>query len=166
MVLLGKGYAVATLAASAPSALLPSAAQAEIQLIKPTNELIYVSAAALAKAIRDKQVSSAEVVNAYLQHIETVNPELNAIVQLTAETARAQAREADAVLARGELKGPLHGVPFTVKDTIETAGVICTSGHTLDGGREDQGYYRTQPPLRCPVTRNNDIFGCSHHSVQ
>jgi amidase len=49
-------------------------------------------------------------------------------VQLTGETARAQAREADASLVRGEVKGPLHGVPFTVKDTIETVGVVCTAG--------------------------------------
>lgn len=73
-------------------------------------------------------VSSEEVVNAYLERIEAVNPQLNAVVQLTADAARAQARAADAALARGEIKGPLHGVPITVKDNIETAGVISTSG--------------------------------------
>ena len=123
MVLLGKGSAAATLAP-----LLPLAAQAEAQPTKSAGELIYASATALAKAIREKQVSAEEVVNAYLRRIAAVNPKLNAVVQLTAEAARAQAREADAALARGELKGPLHGVPFTVKDTIETAGVICTAG--------------------------------------
>src|SRR5206468_12012454 len=51
-----------------------------------------------------------------------------AVVQLTAEAARAQARETDKALARGESKGPLHGVPFTVKDLFETAGVICAAG--------------------------------------
>jgi amidase len=93
-----------------------------------TNELIYLSAKALAHAIRDKTVSSAEVVNAYLERIEAVNPALNAVVQLAAETARAQAKAADAALARGELKGPLHGVPVTIKDAIETAGIISTGG--------------------------------------
>jgi amidase len=90
--------------------------------------LIYTSATTLAKIIRAKEVSSEEVVNAYLRRIGAVNPKLNAIVQLTAETARVQAKEADNALARGEVKGPLHGVPFTVKDNIDTAGVICTVG--------------------------------------
>jgi len=92
------------------------------------DKLIYASATALARAIRAKEVSSEEVVNAYLQRIEEVNPKLNAVVQLTADAARAQAREADAALARGHVKGLLHGVPVTVKDNIETAGVICTGG--------------------------------------
>jgi len=91
-------------------------------------KLIYASATALARAIRAKEVSSEEVVDAYLQRIEEVNPKLNAVVQLTADAARAQAREADAALARGHIKGPLHGVPITIKDNIETAGVICTGG--------------------------------------
>lgn len=92
------------------------------------DELIYASAAFLARAIREKKVSCVEVVEAHLQRIEAVNPRLNAVVQLAAETARAEAREADAALARGELRGPLHGVPFTVKDWIETAGVVCAAG--------------------------------------
>lgn len=92
------------------------------------DELIYASATALAQAIRAKEVSSEEVVNAYLQRIEVVNPKLNAVVQLTTDAARAQAREADAALARGDLKGPLHGVPITIKDVLETAGVVSTGG--------------------------------------
>ena len=92
------------------------------------DELIYASATTLAQAIRAKKVSSAEVVNAYLQRIETVNPKLNAVVQLAADTARAQARAADADLTRGEIKGPLHGVPMTIKDSLDTAGVISTVG--------------------------------------
>ena len=108
--------------------MTPSRAQAETAPAKSADELIYGSATTLAKAIRDKKVSSAEVVNAYLQRIEQVNPQLHAVVQLTAEAARTHAHEADATLARGDVKGPLHGVPFTVKDTIETVGVVCTAG--------------------------------------
>jgi amidase len=93
-----------------------------------TDELIYTSATALAQAIRERKLSSAEVVAAHLERIEAVNPSLNAVVQLAAETARAQAKAADEALARGELKGPLHGVPVTIKDAIETAGVITTGG--------------------------------------
>ena len=92
------------------------------------DKLMYASATALAQAIRAKEVSSEEVIDAYLQRIEEVNPKLNAIVQLTANAARVQAREADAALARGHIKGPLHGVPMTIKDNIQTAGVICTAG--------------------------------------
>jgi len=92
------------------------------------NELTYQSARALARAIRQKEVSSEEVVNACLKRIEEVNPKLNAVVQLPAEAALEQARAADRALVRGEIKGPLHGVPFTLKDAIETAGVICTGG--------------------------------------
>ena len=66
--------------------------------------------------------------NAHLRRIEAVNPQINAVVQLTADAARKEAHKADAALARGEIKGPLHGVPMTIKDSIETAGVISTSG--------------------------------------
>jgi amidase len=92
------------------------------------DELIFSSATALAQAIRDRQVSSEEVVEAHLRRIEAVNPRLNAVVQLTADSARAQAREADAALARGEIRGPLHGVPFTIKDWLETEGIVCAGG--------------------------------------
>lgn len=93
-----------------------------------TDQLIYTSATTLARAIREQKISSTEVVAAYLERIEAVNPRLNAVVQLAAETARAQAKAADAALARGEIKGPLHGIPVTVKDAIETAGLISTGG--------------------------------------
>ena len=91
-------------------------------------KLIYASASELARAIRAGEVSSEEIVEAHLQRIEEVNPKLNAVVQLTADEARAEAREADIALKRGEIKGPLHGVPMTIKDNIETLGVICTAG--------------------------------------
>lgn len=91
-------------------------------------KIIYASAKTLAQAIRNKEVSSEEVVSTYLERIEEVNPSLNAVVQLTPDMALAQARAADKSLHRGEIVGPLHGVPMTMKDSIETAGVICTGG--------------------------------------
>jgi amidase len=93
-------------------------------------EVIYTSATALARAIRAKEISSAEVVQASLQRITVVNPALNAVVQLRAEAALAEARAADAALARGQIIGPLHGVPMTIKDSLDTAGVITTGGTT------------------------------------
>ena len=92
------------------------------------SDIIYASAKTMARAIRDKEVSAVELVEAHLARIEGVNPALNAVVQLAAERARAEAAEADAALARGARKGALHGVPFTLKDSIDTQGVITTGG--------------------------------------
>jgi len=92
------------------------------------DEIIYASATRLARAIREREVSSEEVVGAYLARIEEVNPRLNAFVQVTADAARARAREADAALARGDVWGPLHGVPVSIKDAYETAGVVSAGG--------------------------------------
>jgi amidase len=92
------------------------------------DEIIYASATQLARAIREREVSSEEVVNAYLARIEEVNPKLNALVQVTATAARGRAREADAATARGESWGVLHGVPVTIKDAFETAGVVSVGG--------------------------------------
>lgn len=90
--------------------------------------LHYSSAAALAAGIREGRTSSAEVVEACLARIEEVNPALNAVVQLRADEARADARRADEALARGESWGPLHGVPMTIKDSLDTADLISTGG--------------------------------------
>ena len=98
------------------------------------SEIIYASAKTMARAIQNKEVSAVELVDSHLARIEEVNPALNAVVQLATERARAEASEADAALARGENKGALHGVPFTLKDSIDTEGVITTGG-TL--GRKD-----------------------------
>ena len=92
------------------------------------NEIIYASAKTMAQAIQDKEVSAVELVDAHLARIEDVNPALNAVVMLAADRARVEAAEADTALARGESKGALHGVPFTLKDSIDTEGVITTGG--------------------------------------
>jgi amidase len=94
----------------------------------PGDSIITASASELADAIRTRKLSSKTVVEAHLAQIAKVNPKLNAVVQLTADAARKEADEADAALARGDIKGSLHGVPMTIKDTLETAGVICTGG--------------------------------------
>lgn len=92
------------------------------------DEIIYSSATELARAIREREVSSEGVVEAHLARIAEVNPKLNAVVQLTADSARARAREADAALASGDVWGPLHGVPVTIKDAFETEGVVSVGG--------------------------------------
>ncbi len=82
----------------------------------------------MAKAILAKQVSSEEVVRAHLDRIAHLNGKLNAVVQLASERAQAEARAADAALALGQIKGPLHGVPMTIKDSFDTEGIISTAG--------------------------------------
>jgi amidase len=91
-------------------------------------EILSASALSLGRAIRASQVSSAEVVDAYLQRNDQVNPAINAVVQRDDERARAEATAADAALARGESGGPFHGVPFTVKDIFDVAGVVSAAG--------------------------------------
>ncbi len=92
------------------------------------NEVIYASATAMARMIRGKELSSVELIDAHLDRIEAVNPKLNAVVQVAGDAARAEARKADEAIARGENKGPLHGVTMTIKDSLDTAGVITTGG--------------------------------------
>jgi amidase len=92
------------------------------------DSLLFKSAASLARAIRERWISSEELIKLAIERIEEVNPRLNAVVQLRARAALTEAREADRSLAQGELRGPLHGVPFTLKDAIEAKGVISTGG--------------------------------------
>ena len=91
-------------------------------------ELTSLSATMIARAIRTKLFSAVDVVDAHLSRLEEVNPQLNAVVQLTADTARKQAREADQAVTRGDVLGPLHGVPVTLKDSLDTAGMVSTWG--------------------------------------
>ncbi len=92
------------------------------------NEIIFASTTQLAAVIRAGHISTTEVLETYLAQIDRHNPALNAIITLDAERAHARAREADAALARGEVWGPLHGVPFTLKDAHATAGMRTTTG--------------------------------------
>lgn len=82
----------------------------------------------LAGAIRDGELSSRELLDTYLERVERLNPSLNAVVTLDVEGARRAANSADEVTARGEVVGPLHGVPMTIKDTYQTAGMRSTCG--------------------------------------
>ncbi|HET9346890.1 MAG TPA: amidase [Candidatus Limnocylindrales bacterium] len=91
------------------------------------DELWADSASRLAALIRDREVSSEEVVVACLDRLAAVNPRINAVVAL-ADDAVERARAADRRLAAGEVAGPLHGVPFTAKDSLDTAGLVTTAG--------------------------------------
>jgi len=97
----------------------------------PENEpgMLFERVTTLADAIRARAVSATEVLDAHLARIERINPALNAIIVLDVERARQRALDADQALLRGEVWGPLHGVPFTLKDAHATAGLRTTSGY-------------------------------------
>jgi amidase len=120
---------------AAPSTTVPG----QERIIAMDPGLTFRSAAELARLVREREVSSVEVVAAHILRIEAVNPTLNAVVHLEAERALDAARRSDEALARarqsdrapaGSLAaiGRLHGVPFTVKDNIATEGIVTTAG--------------------------------------
>ena len=90
--------------------------------------IVYAPANELAQAIRKRTVSCSEVINEYFAQIEKVNPKLNAVVQINKKMALHDAQIADLDLARGNIHGPLHGVPFTIKDTFQSKGLITAAG--------------------------------------
>lgn len=97
-------------------------------------DLTYSDATKLAALIRNREVTSVEVVRAHLDRIDAINPKINAIVTWAAGALDA-AVAADEALAAGAAVGPLHGVPFTVKDSIDTADVMTQRGSPIFEGR-------------------------------
>jgi amidase len=96
------------------------------------SDIAMMGAQALAGAIRSRKLSCVEVMSAYLDHIDAVNPKVNAIVALQERADLvAQARERDAQLGRGEAVGPLHGLPHAVKDLAPVRGVRTTMGSPI-----------------------------------
>jgi Asp-tRNA(Asn)/Glu-tRNA(Gln) amidotransferase A subunit family amidase len=95
------------------------------------SELVKSSAAWIAGAVRAREVSVVEVVDAHAARIEARNPDVNAIALERLEQAREEAHAADAAVARGDVLGPLHGVPFTAKEVIPVAGMPTTNGSLL-----------------------------------
>jgi len=91
-------------------------------------DLCFTPAIELVTMIRAKQLSPVELTRAVLERIERVNPTLNAFCTLTADTALARARDAEAAVMRGGPLGPLHGVPYSIKDLAFTRGVRTMSG--------------------------------------
>jgi len=114
-----------TAAASAALALARFNAKA---YAGPASEYVSLSAKEVARLIREKQISAVDAVNACYARIDQVNPKLNAVVAFCRERALVEAQEADALLAAGRSIGPLHGVPFTAKDSFDAAGVVSTGG--------------------------------------
>src|SRR5262245_42705949 len=92
------------------------------------SSLAFRSAGSLVAALRRREVGSRELLEHFLARVERWNPGVNAVVTLDLERARAAADAADRALTAGAANGPLHGLPMTVKDTWETAGLRTTCG--------------------------------------
>jgi hypothetical protein len=132
-------------------------------------DLCFTPATELAKKIRNRSLSPVEVIDTVLARIETLEPELNAFATLTADAAREAAREAEAALVRGDATGPLHGVPVTIKDLTETAGIPTEHGHTrqdddlgvrLEGGKPQPADGRDLQSLETRLQRRGILGGC------
>ena len=137
------------------------------------------SARELAAMIRRKQISSREMLDFFLDAIADRNEPLNAVVTLDEENARRAAGEADEAIARGDALGPLHGLPMTIKDTFETAGIRTTAGnpiwkdHVPDRDADTVAklkragvvvFGKTNLPfMASDVQSYNDLFGCTNN---
>lgn len=95
---------------------------------------VLPSARELARQIRAREVSPVEVARRHLERIERLNPRLNAFVDCQQETVLAQARAAESAIARGDDLGPLHGVPVSIKSSLDVVGHRCEAGTRLRAG--------------------------------
>ncbi len=98
------------------------------------DSLTHRSAVEMARMIRDKKISPVELVQAHLDRIERLNPQLNAFVSVDSARALEAARKAEAAVMQGAALGPLHGVPVTIKSCMDVAGLRCESGTQLRAG--------------------------------
>src|SRR5216684_9101007 len=95
------------------------------------SELPLLDLSEASRGVQKKDISPVELTQACLSRIERLNPKLNAFITVTDTSALEAARKADGEIARGEWKGPLHGIPLAVKDLVETAGVRTTAASAV-----------------------------------
>jgi aspartyl-tRNA(Asn)/glutamyl-tRNA(Gln) amidotransferase subunit A len=97
----------------------------------PQDDLCFLSIREAAKLLRQRKISPVDLVEAALARIEGLNPGLNSFITITADRARRRARAAEREIARGQWRGPLHGIPISLKDNIWTRGVRTTAGSKI-----------------------------------
>jgi Asp-tRNA(Asn)/Glu-tRNA(Gln) amidotransferase A subunit family amidase len=97
-------------------------------------DITFLSAVSMAEQIRARTLSPVELADAHLAKIERLNPKLNAFVHVDPERVRREARAAEGAVMRGETLGPLHGVPISIKSSLNVAGHGCESGTRLRAG--------------------------------
>lgn len=143
-----------------------------------TQDICWLSATDIAEGIRNKTFSSQEVVRMHLDRIEALNPTLNAIVTF-AQDPMEKAKGADAAIARGDELGAIHGVPFTLKDCVEVAGLRATQGSLIlkdNISAQDSTVYKrlkgaggillgktNLPEFALWWETNNRLFGATHN---
>lgn len=98
------------------------------------SDLTFLPAVTMAAKVRAKEISPVELVRAHLEKIAALNPSLNAFVEVDAERAEKQARIAERALLNGDELGPLHGVPLSIKSSIDVTGLRSESGTRLRAG--------------------------------
>ena len=94
-------------------------------------DICFLSVTEMVEAIKTKSLSPVEVMDAILSRVEQLNPRINAYCTLVIGTARVQAKEAEAMVMRGEHLEPLHGIPVSIKDLITTNGIRTTGGSKI-----------------------------------
>ena len=102
--------------------------------MKIVHDLSFLPAVVMARQIREKKISPVELADTHLARIERLNPKLNAFVHVDAERVQREARSAEASVTRGKSIGPLHGVPISIKSSLEVAGLRCECGTRLRSG--------------------------------
>ena len=143
-----------------------------------TEQICFLDAMEIAEKIRSKSLSPVEVLNAHLERIEKFNPKINALVTMSKQATKT-ALKAEKALMEGDLWGPLHGVPFTIKDCIDTAGIRTTRGSKLfesfipdtdasvvDRLKNAGGILigkTNMPEFAMWWESDNDIFGCTNN---
>ena len=93
-----------------------------------TDELHFLTIAAAAQLIRTRKLSPVEYTDALLKRVAALDPQINAFITVTADLARQQARQAEAEIMAGRYRGPLHGIPFALKDIYNTQGILTSGG--------------------------------------
>ncbi len=148
-------------------------------MVTGPNDQAFLPAHELGRLIRERELSAVEAVQLYLDRIDRLNPSLNAVVTVQAEAALERAGQADRALARGVVWGLFHGVPITIKDCFETAGLRTTcgfprlAGHVpavdatvvnrlCDAGAVLLGKTNV-PPLAADYQTDNPLFGRSNN---
>ena len=123
-------------------------------------ELAFQSAVELTVALRNREIGARELLDHYLERVQKYNPRLNAIVHIDEQRARARADEADGALARGEVWGPLHGLPITIKEIFETEGFRWTMG---DPDFADRIATRNAPAVARLIEAGANVFGVTNN---
>ena len=92
------------------------------------DDVFFLSVAELSKKLKAKEISPVSLAEGYLERLERIGPKLGAVVTVTRDLALKEARAAEAEIAAGKWRGPLHGVPYGVKDLLATKGIPTTWG--------------------------------------